>query len=338
MIQIFKVFISLFILLTLASCTEDDTYVQQEYHPDNLPMETGGITVQECLNRKTLSILYIGNSYSTDATVMLNNIAIKAGIPMQDICFYRLFRESGSFKSWYDCYHGLDNKDYKCSKVMGLLDADIPTGPFKAKDNTPLREILNKQWDIIILQQSSKYANSYNLWNNIGDGGYLNHFMKLLRSLQPNAVFAFSIIHSYAANYSGNSEKSTSLRWQNITNSVISLQHDYPIFQIIIPYGTAIQNVRNTPYCDNTDMTRDGIHLSRGLACYIAACTVYQSLLYPRYGISIAGNSYRYTCTEDENKLFNGKCTDVTDDNAPIAHKAAIAACENPYSITNLDY
>ena len=86
------------------------------------------------------------------------------------------------------------------------------------------------------------------------------------------------------------------------------------------------------------DLTRDGTHLGFGLARYTAACCYYQALIAPRSGISVYGNTARYTVPEnDKNVTYPSSCIDVTDDNALTAQKAALAAAYKWYDVVNPD-
>ena len=80
-------------------------------------------------------------------------------------------RGSGSFATWVNAYHGLDNYDlgYECRKVFGKLQPNIPiVGKAKANDSTLLHDILdNCQWDVIIIHQYSGYAPYYNQYNGL---------------------------------------------------------------------------------------------------------------------------------------------------------------------------
>ena len=68
--------------------------------------------------------------------------------------------------------------------------------------------------------------------------------------------------------------------------------------------------------------------MAKGLADYTASCCYYQSLFAPRFGKSILGNTFRTT------GLSGVGVVNVTDDNAPIAQKAALLAPCNMWAVT----
>jgi hypothetical protein len=81
------------------------------------------------------------------------------------------------------------------------------------------------------------------------------------------------------------------------------------------------------------DLTTDGKHCADGLADYTAACCYFQSLIAPRYGVSVLGNSYRVEV--EQTGTYPEGAVSVTDGNAPTAQKAAFLACYNWYECVN---
>jgi hypothetical protein len=216
--------------------------------------------------------------------------------------------------------------------VLGGIKANISTGTGEANDGALFREALtNEEWDIIIIHQVSIYAPYYEQWKGTGEGGYLNELLSLIKELQPQAKIGFLLIHSYWDHYGANTENSSLLRWELIANSVKSLCEEYPI-DLVIPYGTAIENLRSSSLNNEYDLTRDGSHCGFGIALYTAACCYYESLLAPRSGITVLGNTARYDASNDESTY---PAVSVTDDNAFIAQLAAVLATKNYYECVN---
>ena len=79
-------------------------------------------------------------------------------------------------------------------------------------------------------------------------------------------------------------------------------------------------------------MTRDGTHCGYGLAQYTAACCYYESLIAPRCGISVLGNSARIDVSAKESMYPS---VNVTDENALIAQEAAYLATKDMYLCQN---
>lgn len=129
-----------------------------------------------------------------------------------------------------------------------------------------------------------------------------------------------------------NTEHSALERWKLIASSIEQLTKDYDI-KFIIPYGTAVQNLRATSYNNEYDLTRDGSHLGFGLARYAAACCYYQSLIAPRSGISVIGNRTKFDATKVKSDYHSS--ISVVDSNAYIAQLAADLATKHPYECIN---
>lgn len=284
------------------------------------------------LQKTQLKVLDIGNSYTEDSTHYIPEIVTASGINVSDMCLYKAIRGSSSFKTWYDCYHDQDNVGYSISKVVGGIDADI-TGTAAANNGERFRNtLINNEWDLIIIHQVSTYAPYYERWEENNNAGYLSKFIRLIRKHQPKATIGFLLVHSYWSGYGGNTEHSSLQRWKLIAESAMKLRANYGI-DFIIPYGTAIQNLRASSLNNDYDLTADGTHCANGLADYTAACAYYQSLFAPRYGVGILGNSARINVQQTE--TYPSSDISVTDENAPIAQVAAMAACYNWYECIN---
>ena len=287
----------------------------------------------EFLKKNGLKILDIGNSYTQDATDVLPDIVEASGMDDSDMCLWTLIRSNGSFKSWYDCYEDRDTlREYYLSRKVGTLPINLSGGMGNKGDGSLLRTALtNVQWDLIIIHPVSSAAPYYGEWYGNGNDGYLDKLLEIIRRHQPSARIGFYIVHSYWDNYTYNKEHSSLARWQLIANSVMTLEDDGG-FDIVIPYGTAIENLRKSSLNNDYDLTRDGLHCCYGLAQYAAACCYYEALFAPRSGVSVLDNTARADCSDMESQF---PCVPVDDDNAIIAQKAAILATKYPYLCLN---
>lgn len=284
------------------------------------------------LKKPNLKVLDIGNSYTDDATAMLPMIVKASGADVSDMCLYKAIRGGASFKNWYDIFYDKDPSSYSIKKVIGGMEANITIGEGRANDGALFREaLMQEKWDLIIIHQVSSYAPYYDQWKGKGNGGYLNELLSLIKEHQPQAAIGFLLIHSYWDDYSGNQEKSSMKRWELIAQSVKRLCNDYQI-DIVIPYGTAIENLRTSIHNNEYDLTRDGTHCGYGLCRYTAACCYYESLIAPRSEISVLGNTSRFDATNISSSFPS---VSITDENALIAQKAAVKATKDWYSVNN---
>lgn len=74
-----------------------------------------------------------------------------------------------------------------------------------------------------------------------------------------------------------------------------------------------------TDICNDLELTRDGYHLYLGAGRYAAACTWFETLIYPFLNVSIVSNSYR----------VNKGNVPVTDEVVLLCQEAAHSAVQN---------
>ena len=282
-------------------------------------------------HKADLKVLDIGNSYTQDAQTYLPEIIKASGID-NDFSLYRTFRPSASFKTWVDCWNDSDNENYSIDFCAGTA-LDGISGSGRASDGAMFRKALQSvKWDIILIHQVSTYSNDYSLWEGDGAGGYLQELIRIIRITNPQATIGYLMTHSYRGTYWANSEGSSYQRWRNIADATRQLKLEYDI-DFIIPYGTAVQNLRASSLNDSYEFSEDGTHMGAGLGDYVAGCCYFESLLAPRYGVSIFGNTFRVT-NLDESK---GGRRNITDQTAVVAQKAAILATLDMWNVYDPD-
>ena len=255
-------------------------------------------------HKADLKVLDIGNSYTRDAQTYLPQIVQAAGIG-EDFSLYMAYRGSGSYKSWVDCWNDRDTEPYSISFCTGTQIQGISGEGYAANGSLFRKALESVKWDIILIHQVSTYSNDYSLWEGDGPGGYLTELIHIIRKTNPQATIGYLMTHSYRGTYWANTEKSSLKRWENIVEATKQLKAEYGI-DFIIPYGTAVQNLRASSLNDAYEFSDDGTHLGAGLGDYVAGCCYFQSLLAPRYGVSILGNSFRLTnLIESSNGIKN---------------------------------
>ena len=294
-----------------------------EYSPKYLSM----------LRKDSLRILDIGNSYTEDVTAMLSMVAEAADVDLSTVGLYSAIRSYASFKTWVECYYDKGDRNYHLKKVCGDLPLKSRLGTFQSSDGEAFRQMLQlNEWDIIVLHPLSTYAPYYEKWFSHDNGGYLKELLALIREHHPQALVAFYVVHSFWRGYASNKEHSTRVRWQLIVNSVNRLVQD-GLCDIVIPYGTAIENLRASSLNNEYDLTRDGTHLELGLARYAAACCYYESILAPRYGVSMQGQSFHWDGPQMESAY---PIVNLVDSTIKMGQRAAALAvadwrhCYNP--------
>ena len=282
-------------------------------------------------HKADLKVLDIGNSYTQDAQTYLPQIIKASGIDT-DFSLYRAFRPSASFKTWVDCWNDADNEYYSIDFCAGTK-LDGISGNGVASDGTLFRKALQTvKWDIILIHQVSTYSNDYSLWESDGAGGYLRDLIRIIRVTNPQATIGYLMTHSYRGTYWANSEGSSFLRWKNTAEAARQLKLEYGI-DFIIPYGTAVQNLRASSLNDSYEFSEDGTHMGAGLGDYVAGCCYFESLLAPRYGVSIWGNTFRLTNLDES---IGGR-KNITDQTAIVAQKAAVLATLDMWTVSDPD-
>lgn len=281
-------------------------------------------SAEDVLSNPTLKVLDIGNSFTNDATDLLPLIVESSGSDISNICLYKAIRSNGRLKNWYDVWCDKDTAyTYRIEKVLGGLNANVSAGIGARGDGSLFRKLLaDEQWDIIIIQPY--YMN----WDIRDTGGYIDEMLSILKMYQPNAVIGFYLVHTPWDYHPKNKEGSSYERWKLACSFMKRVQEKYRI-DFIIPYGTAIENLRSSSLNNEFDLTRDGLHLSYGLGRYAAACCYYETLIAPRSGISVLGNAARYDASQAKSSTYPS--ISVTDENALIAQKAAVLATEHTF-------
>ena len=285
------------------------------------------------LLKPNLRVLDLGNSYTNDATAYLPFLVEALGVELRDMCLFKVVLGGSSFKSWYNVYYDKNGISYVFSKVVGELDANVEPGIGEEYDGSLLRKILKEEtWDIIIIHPLGRYATDDDKWWGHSDAGYLKELLDIIKNFQPDCTIGFMLVHSPDDEYYTNAEQSSLLRWEKIALATQRFVQECKI-NVLIPYGTAIQNLRATDLNNDAELTRDGAHLGQGLARYTAACCYYEALLAHRTGVSILGKNIPYEVAEkpeiSQYRVFS--------DNMEIAQKAAVLACKEPFKCNDPD-
>ena len=127
---------------------------------------------------------------------------------------------------------------------------------------------------------------------------------------------------------------STQLQMYGIISAQGEKVQQEGLFKGIIATGTTIQNLRTSSLNTSTDLTRDGFHLDYGLGRYAAACTVYETLISPRFDNAyLDNNAFRFAVSSTEEGKYS---TPVTDDNASKALMSARFAMLKPFQVTDM--
>ena len=277
-----------------------------------------------------LSILFIGNSFTKDAVEHLPGLLKAAGLDKVQLThmYYGGRLVSEYYAGWST------SSDYKCYECgPGATTWTETTGK-------TLKQVAeSRSWDIITIQEHTGNAAAWT-WNSTAQTN-LQGLINSAKATQTGAMPKFYYIMSQAYFNMGKigSGSKPSMTWTDQAGmwDVISAfgkkVMENVSFDGIISTGVMLQNLRTSPLDNDMNLTRDGYHMDNGISRYGAACTVFETLITPKFGVNLDGNSYRYTVSNTSSDAYS---TPVTDANAPVAIQAARHAIANPYVVTDM--
>lgn len=271
----------------------------------------------------TLRILSIGNSYTQDATAYLDEIVKAAGIDSKTCCVYIVAQQSASLQDWVQNIYIYRNEMVKLTRVVGDIEMPVTEGT--------MSQLLAQDWTVVTIQQISSLSGRYSSFY-----PYSLLFIDeiLANCTNPHVTIGFNMSWTYASFYE-HSKRWGEEFWLDVASTTEQVCEKDGI-DLIIPTGTAIQNARNTSLMDASELTRDGIHLSFGVGRYIAACTWFQTLFAPMYGVSVLGNPSTHPFTLYEQQNLGRSTMEVNDSNRILAQQCAYYATLHPYTLTAL--
>lgn len=291
-----------------------------------------------------LRILAIGNSFTKCTMAYVGRLCNNLGVT--NVTIQRLYRDGSSLKGWCGKDTANPAKNVDLTATLTTYDVVIASGDTR-KGNGTLAQILNHQWDYIMLQQVSTDADDYTTYE-----PYLSELIDYILTYCPNKDVRF--IWNLTWQVSG-------AAYSDIVSAVKTMMEEHGhSFDIIVPTGTAMQNVRATTIAQSTNInggsannfTRDGKHINGGVGDYVLACTFYTSVIQPFSGISIYDDTMTtHTLTEEQASSSSNKDYDVsgegastyvgavqlTDENRLTCQKCAVYATIRPFATTDID-
>lgn len=298
--QIFKIFVP----VTIGEVTpnEPDTPVT----PDE-PLPDYSDQKQDWDADGELKILAIGNSFSVDSMEYVYQVAQSAGIEKVTLG---------------NLYIGGCSLDTHLSNATNNANAYTyyytnTNGTWSSKGGQSIKTAVESDdWDFITLQQVSGYSGVSSSYS------ALNSLIGIVEPLNPSARLVWHMTWAYQSGSDHADFAKYNRDQMTMYNAIINAVQDNIVtndkIEIIIPAGTAIQNVR-TSYIGDT-LTRDGYHLSTDYGRLIGSLTFVKALT----GVSI----------DDVEYMPNG----VDEGELAVAIEAVNNAYENPFEVTNSTY
>ena len=279
--------------------------------------------------KNPLKILFIGNSFTVDATEHLPGMLASAGIT--HVRMVRAYHGGYKLPEFFENYGAPDICTYYYCEPGATKWSNDGTL------NRSLKSIVESDtWDIVTLQE---HTGTYCAWE--GDEtkrGAISGLCDYIQQAQPlnRPTIGYIMAQAYGSadthypKYFPNQQA----MFGAIVGQVQKITAQTCI-DVVIPSGTSLQNLRTSSLNKDNgmDLTRDLYHMDYGISRYAAAATVFRTLLTPCTGISVEGNGYRYS---NSSTSTTGYSTPVTDANAPVAIRAALEACREPYAVTDM--
>ncbi|MCI8360952.1 MAG: DUF4886 domain-containing protein [Clostridiales bacterium] len=273
-----------------------------------LPQRTAA--VEEPAER-SLKVLAIGNSFSEDAMQHLYQIAADAGAT--EIVLGNLYIGGCSLAThWGNAQDNRPAYEYKKNTNGTWSSRGGSTMEYGIKD---------EEWDLITIQQVSGLSGMADTYNS--DIENLASYIRQTR-LNRRGRLGWHMTWAYQTGSNHGDFPKYGRDQMTMYNAIVSAVQQKILtsdsFDLVIPSGTAIQNMR-TSYIGDT-LTRDGYHLSYNLGRYIAGLTWLKAVT----GWSIDEIAYVPSMSEIPASLL------------PVIKQAVNNAVEHPFTVTPSSY
>ena len=313
-----KYLLSILCLLCCMSCFATISQQDEAQTTDDVKIENGTYPY-EC---DTLRVLVIGNSYVNDGIAYLKKLMANLEVDANRVVLGALVHGASSFQDWIDHINENSIVSTKEAPYYNVIIGD------DGVDATTVQEVLSAGWDIVLLQQDSNISGNFTTFLNSKE------YVELLRQYTSNENLCIFYHIPYGHSKAKN-EVFGSSDWKKYAATAQKIVEMIGIDKLV-PTGTAIQKARNTELTygglyDN--LTRDNWHVNSGTGRYIAACTWYEALFAPYFGVSVINSTLDILETEKPNdKVFADSFVAVNDNNRELCIKCAIYAIQEPYS------
>ncbi|MBO4351276.1 MAG: DUF4215 domain-containing protein, partial [Proteobacteria bacterium] len=227
-----------------SKCAVEESYICSE---------AGKACTAEFDNKTSIKILGLGNSFMRDSTIYLHDILKNMGYT--DVTVGVLYT-GGKSINWH-----AQNIREGGKPATYFLDKNGKYNSYTEKNENELRDyakaIKSEKWDYFIMQTYP--SGVIDLYNKD-----IDYVINLVKQSSPNAVFGWSMTWAlqlgkphFQMPYHGYTPQKMYEATVMAVQTKIKPRTDIPI---VIPVGTAIQNLRQGIFGDN--MNRDGYHMS----------------------------------------------------------------------------
>ncbi len=283
------------------SSPEQDTKPETTMTETTIPETTEEIKAPEA--PKSLKILAIGNSFSTDSMQYLYEILKEGGV--EDVVLGNLYYGGCSLDQHYN-FNKSDSASYTYYKnTAGIWE--------KSEDFKMSSALADEEWDYVSLQQTSKTCGLTNSY------GRLDELIATVKEKCPEAKLIWNMTWAYQQDSTHSSfpnYKNDQMTMYNMIIDVVKTVIEPLSFDIVIPCMTSVQNAR-TSFLGDT-LTRDGYHLDYYIGRYIAGLTWYAAI----------------TGCPVDSIAYNPSSGRISDDMVLAAKEAVTNAIKTPLAVT----
>lgn len=319
------------IAVAFTACGGDDPEPEPSPNPGPDPAPVV-VDVNPPLNTADdeINILFIGNSFTQDATEHLPGMLEASGV--KNVHITRLFHGGYTLPEYLANFES-ENICAARSYHPGYTQ----WSGNESLDDCPATALASREWDIVVVQEHTGRKEGWE-WP-----GTLKAALEGLREKinaahpdhKPTIVYLLAQAYSKDSNVlKTNFSNNRNLMFATISSVARQVTTQTKIDKIIST-GATFENLRTTSLMVDNGMqlTRDSYHMDYGISRYAAACAVFETLITPTTGKKIEDCTYRYSVSNTTSGSYS---TPVTDANAPIAQRAAKEAVAKPFEVTNL--
>lgn len=293
---------------------------EQEKEPDT-PAPAG----------KVYKILFIGNSLTLDATMLLPNLLNAAGITNVEL--YRTFHGAYTLP--------LYNENFYNAGICSFCSWKPGQARWRGTEErlfSPSDAVNAHDYDIVCLQEYSGDSPAWS-WSDTEKSAYDGMISKIDAAHpghKPEIVALFS--HTFGTGMERLVAKFGNDNVKQFETCAATFRHvleETRIERIISP-AAVIQSLRTSGLnVDNgCDLTRgDQTHSDYGMSRFAEAAIIFKALITPLTGKKIEENPFRFTEYYPHKSLHT---TPVTDENLPVILAAVEAAFAKPLEITDM--
>lgn len=275
-------------------------------------------------------ILFIGNSLTLDATMLLPSLLNSAGV--DNIELYRTFHGAYTIPLYQQNWNSTTTCSF-CSWKPGWARWRGQ----EVFDHSPAQAVSANEYDIVCIQEYPHARYPWK-WNSMEKAMWDDVIGKIYaaQKTKPEIVFLFAHTHGkrqerVVTYFGGESSK----QFEAFATEVASLLEQTEVSRIVSP-AAVVQNLRTSPLnVDNgKDLTRgDDVHADYGLTRFAEAALLFKTLITPLCGKKIEDNPYRL---EEYYPHPTIAFTPVTDANLPTILKAVDYAIAKPLEVTDM--